>query len=177
MVTEKRRAYLKEYLAKYRVEHKEEIAETQREYDATHVRHTLEQMRRQSDKRKAQRHAEGRAKVVRASMTLEEWRAKLAARVKEYARLNPEKIAEKDARRRARESNTLCTLTKSEIREMKAAGCMFCGSGEDLVIAHDTPVSKGGHTTRGNTFCLCATCNRQMSAKDLQQTLKQKSFI
>jgi 5-methylcytosine-specific restriction endonuclease McrA len=75
--------------------------------------------------------------------------------------------------RRAKQSNTIATLTKEQAEQLYAAGCMFCGSHENLTIAHDNPVSNGGNTTLGNCFCLCQPCNSKMHTKSLSDVLKQ----
>lgn len=90
--------------------------------------------------------------------------------------LYPEKYAVRRHTRRASRSNTLYLLTPEQEKEILKTGCLFCGSDKNLTVAHDTPVIKGGATTRGNCFCLCKSCNSKMNTKTLAQTIKQLSF-
>jgi len=73
---------------------------------------------------------------------------------------------------RARRKDTFCNLSANQALEL-LTGCFFCGSKEDLALAHDIPVSKGGDTTKGNCFCLCRKCNSHMGDKDLSEMLAQ----
>ncbi len=91
-----------------------------------------------------------------------------------YAKEHPEQHAVSEQRRRARKAKAIDDLTTEQAAEILAAGCLFCGTHDDLTIAHDIPIAKKGNTTRANTFCLCMTCNRKMYTKTLAQTIKQK---
>lgn len=77
----------------------------------------------------------------------------------------------------ARKRGALCNLTANEIMGLLDTGCFFCGSMEDLALAHDVPTSKNGNTTKGNCFCLCRSCNSKMSDRNLAEVLVQKPLL
>jgi hypothetical protein len=95
---------------------------------------------------------------------------------RQWALRNVEKLREKNRARRAAKTNTVVTLSEQEATEIMRAGCFFCHSHTDLTIAHDTPIVKGGNTTRGNVFCLCRSCNSKMHAFTLKDMLKQSTL-
>lgn len=96
------------------------------------------------------------------------------ARLKEWKAQNPDKVHAYKVKRNTLLRDAEYELTKEQIAEIKKTGCLFCGAKKNLSIAHDLPVSKNGHTTRGNVFCLCHSCNSQMHTKSLKDILKQK---
>ena len=102
-------------------------------------------------------------------------------KIREYKRKwnhnNPEKCNLIKKRRIARMSNTIINLSSQQIVDIKKTGCLFCGSMSDLVVAHDTPVAKGGNTVRGNLFCLCRSCNLTMNVKTLAEMIRQKTLF
>lgn len=108
------------------------------------------------------------------------WAAKHRTEILAYDRkrraANPNEARANAARRRARKKATVSTLTKADIKAIFAKGCFICGTMNRLSLAHDLPVSKGGNTTRGNTFCLCVSCNSKMRTKTLAELLIQKEF-
>jgi hypothetical protein len=112
--------------------------------------------------------------------TTRKWRAshpdKVQSDNRKWQNANPDKVREYKLKRRDRKYNTINSLTKEQEQEILKAGCMFCGSHDNLSLAHDTPVSQGGNTTRGNTFCLCRPCNSKMHTKSLKDLLKQLFF-
>jgi 5-methylcytosine-specific restriction endonuclease McrA len=99
------------------------------------------------------------------------------AYLKQLQSENPERWREferlRRQRRRARERNGVADISTEDARAILACGCLFCGSKENLRLAHDQAVSKGGNTTRGNLFCLCHRCNSKMGTKMLHEMLTQ----
>lgn len=88
-------------------------------------------------------------------------------------REHPQKYAEQKRRRRARKAKTVDNLTTEQTTGILARGCWFCDATEGLALAHDIPISGGGNTTAGNTFCLCRSCNAKMATKSLSETIQQ----
>lgn len=103
------------------------------------------------------------------------YRAAHPEKDKEYRDAHPESARERKLRRRAKEANSVSSLTAADERAIKKAGCFFADEtcAGPLTIAHDTPVANGGNTTRGNTFCLCRKHNQKMATKSLKDKLKQ----
>lgn len=97
---------------------------------------------------------------------------------RQWRKDHPELLTAKYLRRRARQSKTLSTLTSDDIREMKKSGCFFADHTckGHLAIAHDVPLSKGGNSTRANTFVLCQKHNSEMGTKSLKEMLIQKDL-
>lgn len=83
--------------------------------------------------------------------------------------LHPEDKRRSQSKRKALRAATLCTLTAREIEEIRSTECLFCGSMQNLTLAHDIPVIRGGSTTQENCFCLCASCNSKMGTKTLAE--------
>jgi len=79
--------------------------------------------------------------------------------------------------RRAKKAQTYCDLTIEEAQEVKKHGCLFCGSQENLQLAHDIPLSLGGPTVRANILCLCKSCNVRMHDKPLNEMIEQKILL
>lgn len=94
--------------------------------------------------------------------------------VEQWQKQNPAKVHAYRAKRRYAITNSIADLTAEQAASILEKGCLFCGTHKDLTIAHDTPVVKGGNTTRGNLFCLCRSCNSSMKTKSLKEILKQK---
>ena len=95
-----------------------------------------------------------------------------------WAEAHPERARQQsrnhDMRRRAKEAETNYQPLSPEEREaLLAPGCFFCGSREDLSVAHDTPVVKGGDTVLPNLLCLCRSCNSQMGIRSLPEVIEQ----
>ncbi len=55
-------------------------------------------------------------------------------------------------------------------RKLLAAGkCSVCGSGDELVIDHKTPIVQGGSCEEENLHVLCAACNRSKGRKSMEE--------
>lgn len=121
--------------------------------------------------------AKNKDKVLAA---VRRWRAnhpdKVSEYNKKYASENRDKTRARKLLRRARKSDTISNLTRDQEKEILASGCFICGTHDNLSIAHDIPVSKGGNTTRANTFCLCRKHNSKMYTKTLNDILEQQSL-
>ena len=102
-------------------------------------------------------------------------------RYQQFKLEHPEEYKERMKRskmlRRAREFNALDTLTPDDIKRILSMGCYFCGTHEDLTIAHNVPLARGGNTTKGYTFCLCRSCNSRMWIRTLAEVLVQKELF
>ncbi len=73
--------------------------------------------------------------------------------------------------RRTREMENGADLTKEQAIQILQTNCAFCNSSDDLTIAHDIPVVRGGATTLDNCFCLCRSCNSKMYTSTLNEYL------
>lgn len=106
-------------------------------------------------------------------------KAKRAEETRRWIKAHPEKKLEYDHRRRSKKATTLSTLTARQAREILATGCFFSDNtcSGPLTIAHDIPVSKGGNTTRGNTFCLCKSHNSRMHTHTLADQIRQLTLF
>ena len=145
--TDKWKTYIKQYATK----NKEHHAEYAREYRKLHP-----DKQKASDQRYNTKH-----------------KTEKALRHKRYCQTHRDKIREISLRRTANKSNTYIDLTKEDREHILSFGCFFCGTHEDLAIAHDIAVSKKGNTTRGNCFCLCRSCNSKMKAHPLCEMISQ----
>jgi hypothetical protein len=170
---EKRR----EYSRKYRAEHRDKNLVAVHKWQATH-----RETKRAVARRWRANNPEKAREIIRKSYL--KFRDAHPERAKEKRRkhdinwraTHPEQISLNNSRRRAYKAETYTDLTSTQIKEIKRSGCLFCGTYDDLTIAHDTPISKKGNTTRGNCFCLCRSCNSAMTTKSLAQKLKQLNF-
>lgn len=83
---------------------------------------------------------------------------------------NPEPMAARRNKRRAREANVIATLTASEWKQILADwnySCAYCGRSLDTVHReHFVPLIKGGAYAKGNIVPACPTCNRKKGDKD-----------
>lgn len=96
--------------------------------------------------------------------------------VREYFKRHPEVNASKARKYMARKSQVVFDLTPESTAEILALGCFFKPLGDcdgPLAIAHNVPLSKGGNTTAGNTFCLCRRHNSMMRTKTLDKMFTQ----
>ncbi len=80
-------------------------------------------------------------------------------------------------RRRARDAGVPFDLTIEDVREIGSRRCYLCGSEDDLTIAHDVPLSRGGPTVKSNLFCLCSRCNSRMATKTLSEVVSQLELL
>ena len=128
---------------------------------------------------KAKQYREANPEKVKAG--LKKWyeknKAKVIAKAQEWDKNHPDNAKKRVQARLARKQNAISNLSDDDVRRILEKGCLFCGAKEDLTLAHDTPLSKGGNTTKGNIFCLCRSCNSQMSTKQLKDLLKQKNLF
>lgn len=133
-----------------------------------------------ADKVNAKNRAYRAAHPEQSNKFTQNWRANNRERnrhnQRQWYKEHPEKARIWSHNQRALRAGVLSTLTESQEKEILEKGCLFCGTHDDLTIAHDTPVIKGGNTTRGNCFCLCRACNSKMHTKSLKEILKQLLF-
>ena len=88
---------------------------------------------------------------------------------------HPEDKRMSSRKRKAARHGTICELLPDEIRVILTE-CLFCGSKENLTLAHNIPVSRGGHTVKENVFCLCASCNSRMNTKTLDELIAKRKI-
>ena len=87
------------------------------------------------------------------------WRENNPEAFREWCLANPDKVAEKNWRRRALELGAVGTFTR---QEFKALGntCLRCGRADVPMTAdHVIPLSKGGSNNIENIQPLCGSCN------------------
>ena len=89
---------------------------------------------------------------------------------------HPEDKRRSSRRRKSAIRGSVCELTIDEIQEMMTV-CLFCGTTENLTLAHNIPVSRGGKTNKKNTFCLCASCNSRMNTKTLDELMEVGKIV
>ncbi|MBU2061948.1 MAG: HNH endonuclease [Bacteroidetes bacterium] len=99
-----------------------------------------------------------------------EWREKNPDYQKAWRAENRDMCTEYKHRRRCRKNgNGRNDLTKEQITQFKIDNtcCIICMSGEDLVLDHKTPISRGGENTLNNIARLCRSCNSSKGDKEL----------
>lgn len=164
---EEQRAYWK----RYAVENKEKRAEQARRYAIANKEKLAAKAKKYG--------VENKDKIIAyRKLYYERSREKQIEYGRAWRKAHPEKGAQRYARMRAERSNTIVSLTAEQIKEMKKVGCLFAdGTCRGfLSVAHDTPFSLGGNTTRGNTFILCKRHNSMMHTKSLKEMLVQKEL-
>ncbi len=140
----------REYAERYRAENLEELREYDRKRSATPGRKAA--------------HAEWRNKPENA--------AKVQARVRKWAKSNPEKAKANtvlsNARRRARERNAFIEdVDRDEIIRASDGICGLCGQSlkpEEVELDHIYPLSRGGVHSYRNLHATHVTCNRKKGA-------------
>jgi len=97
------------------------------------------------------------------------WLAEHPTRAQENAR-------KQSARRRARITRVLATLTAAEweaILEAADYACIYCGSTKQITQDHLTPISRGGNHTAENVAPACGPCNSSKGAKIVTEFLAE----
>jgi len=168
-----RRQYKKRWLAdnpgyskQYYANHREEILARSKQYYIDH--------REKKQARNKQYHIDHREKILASH---KQRYKDDPGYLRRWHRDNPEKQTEYDRCKRAHRAETIDNLTVERVAAIKSNGCWFCGTQDDLTLAHDIPVSKKGNTTIANVFCLCRSCNSSMYTKSLSETIEQLSLI
>lgn len=94
--------------------------------------------------------------------------AKARLRRKRWAKRNPQAIAEKEARRRARQRDLTYQPISKELLGAKVEYwgglCWICGEGADT-IDHVKPLGMGGAHLLCNLRPACSSCNQRKSAR------------
>jgi hypothetical protein len=85
-------------------------------------------------------------------------------------------IAAQKRRREALKNAGKDALTLWEIGHILAKGCRFCGTTENVGLAHDVAIVNGGLTTEDNCFCLCKRHNSQMGILTYEEALAGQRF-
>lgn len=70
-----------------------------------------------------------------------------------------------------RKRGSVVDLSAEDHERIIRGPCEFCGTKENLTLAHDIPVSAGGSTTLGNVFCPCVSCNSRMHTRTRAEVL------
>jgi 5-methylcytosine-specific restriction endonuclease McrA len=99
---------------------------------------------------------------------------------KRYAKRNPDKILEKDARRRERLSVDTTLEEKEEVRlillrwrRLKHCFCTYCDApieGSNRCVDHIVPLAGGGRHVASNLCLACRSCNSRKGAKILGES-------
>jgi 5-methylcytosine-specific restriction endonuclease McrA len=105
---------------------------------------------------------------------VKQWRKAHPDKNREYKKLqhqkNPEAMIARKNRRRAREANTVATLTATEWKQILVDwnySCAYCGRSLDTAHReHFIPLIKGGAFAKGNIVPACPTCNRKKRDQD-----------
>ena len=174
----------KAYARKYRKEHAEELSEYNKQWRADNPGYSTEYRKQwcadnpeRCRELRTQYYQKHRKKELEyANQYRLENPDKVKAAQKRWSDNNPDKQRANCQRRRARKAITVCDLTPEQSDAILSTGCFFCGSMDNLTLAHDTPVVRGGNTTPGNIFCLCRSCNSSMGTKTLSETIGQLVF-
>lgn len=91
-------------------------------------------------------------------------------RVAEWYRRNPEAVAAKHARRRARKLQSEGQFTAKQFRAMcdRFGGhCLCCGVIGPLSVDHVVPLAHGGSNDIGNIQPLCKSCNQRKGVRTI----------
>lgn len=161
-----------EYYKEYWKKHRAERARYDRQYKEKHpdavANRKREWRRANPEKVTAHKHRSHQAHRESNNEKTRQWRQQ-----------NPGRVSLLNHRRRDRESNTVTALRADDITAMLKSGCFFADDScsGPLTVAHDVPIAKGGHTTRGNTFVLCRHHNSEMHTKSLSEMLVQKGLF
>lgn len=202
---QERRRIKNEELAKYKEEHKEEIAAEMAARSKGATKQTKEQNRayyiRNAEKLK-KRSAEYRKNhPEKAKETMRKWReknkdkmadqmAKYAAENKEkiseylaqYKRSNPEKIRIHSVNRRAMKAKNGGKLSiglTDKLFAKQKGKCPCCGLdlGSDYHLDHIMPLALGGSNSDDNMQLLRAECNMKKNAKHPIDYMQSKGFL
>ena len=151
---------------KWREEHPESVKESQVRYYRKNREKELGRQKRYNEE-----HPD------RAYATRKKCREGRKEKDRQYREANKDKYRLIRRRYQQRKRSAISTLRAREIPAILEAGCLFCGAKEDLVLAHDVAVSKGGGFTRANIFCLCSLCNVKMRTLSLADKLEQRTLL
>lgn len=121
----------------------------------------------------------------------EENKENSSKRFREYYLLNHEAMLERSRVRRKEHpedkrmasrrrkillKNSVCELSNKEIKSVMTR-CLFCDTTENLTLAHNIPISRGGSTKPDNVFCLCASCNSRMNTKTIDELIESGNLV
>lgn len=118
------------------------------------------QKAREAMRRWRQRHPEAHNAESRAFYARH--KSRLASRIAEYHRKNPEVVRTKWQRYRGRRLRAPGTFTTEEWTALVAqyAGrCAYCGEEAELIVEHRIPLSRGGTNWIENIVPACRKCN------------------
>ncbi len=98
----------------------------------------------------------------------------MAARTREWARLNPKRIAQREERRQELNRGFAITdeLKRKLLREQRSV-CALCGSAianlRECDVDHLLPLAKGGTNLESNLVASHRQCNKEKHAKTLRE--------
>lgn len=149
-------------LVEYRQQHREELcADKKADYAKNRDRYLA--------KKAAQHAANPGSRQAYNKAFYATHREERLAEVSEWQRLNPEKVAARTSRRRAREIGANGTHTAAEFLALVAeyeGCCAYCGTaGGKLVEEHVIPLSRGGSNAMENIVPSCRPCNGSKGKK------------
>ncbi len=142
--------HLAQYRRKRRATHRERLLAYSRIY---HSKETPEFRRRQYERSRDYRQEYSRINSDRMHATSRLWRQTF-----------PEKLAEKESRRRARKRNAprIEKIDRPAIIERDKWMCYLCGcicTSENVTLDHVIPLARGGSHTADNLRVACHSCN------------------
>lgn len=93
------------------------------------------------------------------------------ARTAAWRKANPEKVAERNRRRRAAKHGATGSHTQNDIAELlklQRSRCVYCNKSlkSGYHIDHILPLSKGGSNAKSNLQLTCAKCNLTKGSRD-----------
>jgi len=87
---------------------------------------------------------------------------------KRWRERNPERArASNCLRQHRRRASGSLSLDEAEL--ILSRPCELCGTTENLTLAHNIAVSKGGRTSTDNVLCLCQSCNSKMGTRTFEE--------
>jgi hypothetical protein len=175
LTDEERKRRRTEYYHEYAQLHPERARESSRRYRQNHP-----DRRNEIQTRYRESHLEQVRKKNEKFKEINREKVRLAGRIyyathkdqyQQWQNAHPEYAQAGCRRRRAKMAQLPHTLTTTERKQKRAGGCMFCGTRENLQVAHDIPVTRNGGLTDDNTICLCRRCNSRMNTRTLAEVL------
>jgi len=140
----------RQYMRSYHQKNKDKInANRKKRYYIHHERET----KRQQERRKNPK-----------------WKERNRIISRTFYKRHPDRTKKKDAKRRARMHQIICTLTAKEWQQillLYGHKCIYCGETKNLTQDHVIPVSKGGNHIKENVVPACRSCNCSKGNRDV----------
>jgi 5-methylcytosine-specific restriction endonuclease McrA len=113
------------------------------------------------------------------SASYERFRPKLAAKMREYRKKNPEKVREWSQKRKASKTGKLPRGTVARLLELQRSTCAACRKSlkDGYHVDHIQALASGGKHIPKNIQLLCPTCNTKKGAKDPIDFMRSKGYL